>query len=50
MSSFNFTKDELSLICRSLSDSMNYDSDRFFEKWVLLLKVKKYEILENNGE
>ena len=43
---------ELALICRSLSDSMNYNAeDRYKEKWDLLLKCKKYQLnLEKNPQ
>lgn len=39
------SKEELSIICRALSDSMNYKPNVLFsEKWELLLKLKNIEI------
>ena len=36
---------DLVLICRALSDSMNYKPDHLYsEKWALLLKVKEYQL------
>ncbi len=38
--------DEFDLICRALSDSMNYKrNEKFNEKWNLLLKLKTIEHL-----
>ena len=41
----DFSTEDFALICRSLSDSMNYKSeDRYKEKWDLLLKCKNYQL------
>lgn len=46
----NFSVDDLALICRALSDSMNYHPDvRLDEKWSLLLRCKELQVcLEEN--
>lgn len=48
----NLTTEEVSLITRSLSDSMNYKpKDRFNEKWSLLMRITREEAeLENKKE
>ena len=48
----NLTTEEISLITRSLSDSMNYKpKDRFNEKWSLLMRITREEAeLENKKE
>ena len=51
MANFEFTTNEMSLITRALSDSMNYKpNDRFDEKWALLLRCKREQLeLENTN-
>ena len=45
------SEEELGLICRALSDSMNHKKeDRFQEKWDLLLKCKAYQVRLKNEE
>ena len=40
-----FTTEEMALLCRALSDSMNYKpNDCFLEKYSLLLVCKRYEL------
>ena len=47
--SITFTPYEKDLLCRSISDSMNYKPDcDYYEKFNLLLKITKYKLDTEN--